>query len=83
MITSCFVFYHTESVSATEAAAAAPLAVKTVDLVIFAGQSNMSGRGGNAKAAPAVPVDTGYESIPTDICATRPRFAAEAWRPLL
>ena len=40
---------------------AAPLAVKTVDLVIFAGQSNMSGRGGNAKAAPGVPVDTGYE----------------------
>ncbi len=35
--------------------------VKTVDLVIFAGQSNMSGRGGNAMAAPAVPVDTGYE----------------------
>ena len=40
---------------------AAPLAVKTVDLVIFAGQSNMSGRGGDAKAAPGVPVDTGYE----------------------
>ncbi len=40
---------------------AAPLAVKTVDLVIFAGQSNMSGRGGNAKAAPGVPVDKGYE----------------------
>ena len=39
----------------------APLAVKTVDLVIFAGQSNMSGRGGNAKAAPGVAVDTGYE----------------------
>ncbi len=38
-----------------------PLAVKTVDLVIFAGQSNMSGRGGNAKQAPGVPVDTGYE----------------------
>ena len=40
---------------------AAPLAVKIVDLVIFAGQSNMSGRGGSVKAAPGVPVDTGYE----------------------
>ena len=39
----------------------APAALKTVDLVIFAGQSNMSGRGGNAKAAPSVPKDTGYE----------------------
>ncbi len=39
----------------------APIALKTVDLVIFAGQSNMSGRGGNAKQAPAVPVDKGYE----------------------
>ncbi len=38
-----------------------PVALKTVDLVIFAGQSNMSGRGGDAKAAPGVPVDTGYE----------------------
>ena len=38
-----------------------PFAVKTVDLVIFAGQSNMSGRGGDAKAAPGVPIDTGYE----------------------
>lgn len=38
-----------------------PMAVKTVDLVIFAGQSNMSGRGGDAKSAPGVPVDTGYE----------------------
>lgn len=38
-----------------------PMAVKMVDLVIFAGQSNMSGRGGNAKEAPGVPVDTGYE----------------------
>ena len=34
---------------------------RTVDLAIFAGQSNMSGRGGDAAAAPAVPVDTGYE----------------------
>ncbi len=39
----------------------APLALKTVDLVIFAGQSNMSGRGGDAKAAPSVAKDTGYE----------------------
>ena len=39
----------------------APMAVKTVDLVIFAGQSNMSGRGGDAKAAPGVAKDTGYE----------------------
>ncbi|MBO4889714.1 MAG: hypothetical protein J5574_01870 [Lachnospiraceae bacterium] len=38
-----------------------PMAVKTVDLVIFAGQSNMSGRGGDAKSAPGVAVDTGYE----------------------
>lgn len=37
------------------------IALKTVDLVIFAGQSNMSGRGGNAKQAPSVPVDKGYE----------------------
>ena len=36
-------------------------AVRVVDLVLFMGQSNMSGRGGNAKQAPAVPVDTGYE----------------------
>lgn len=33
----------------------------TVDLVIFAGQSNMSGAGGNAAAAPAVPHGCGYE----------------------
>ena len=39
----------------------APLALKTVDLVIFAGQSNMSGRGGDATQAPGVPADTGYE----------------------
>lgn len=41
--------------------ATTPAAVKTVDLVIFAGQSNMSGRGGNARAAPKVANDTGYE----------------------
>ncbi len=43
------------------AATPTPAALRTVDLVIFAGQSNMSGRGGNSKAAPGVPVDTGYE----------------------
>lgn len=36
-------------------------ALKTVDLVIFAGQSNMAGGGGNAAAAPSVPRDHGYE----------------------
>ncbi|MCR5686583.1 MAG: sialate O-acetylesterase [Lachnospiraceae bacterium] len=45
----------------TPAPAPTPQPLKTVDLVIFAGQSNMSGRGGDAKAAPGVPVDTGYE----------------------
>lgn len=35
--------------------------LKTVDLVIFAGQSNMAGGGGDASAAPAVPKDQGYE----------------------
>ncbi|MCR5590673.1 MAG: hypothetical protein K6F73_04010 [Lachnospiraceae bacterium] len=45
----------------TPEAAPAVQPLKTVDLVIFAGQSNMSGRGGNAAAAPAVAVDTGYE----------------------
>ena len=48
-------------VAATPTPTATPIALKTVDLVIFAGQSNMSGRGGNAAAAPGVPVDTGYE----------------------
>ena len=35
--------------------------LKTVDLVIFAGQSNMAGGGGDAGAAPAVAKDQGYE----------------------
>lgn len=35
--------------------------LKTVDLVIFAGQSNMAGGGGDAGSAPAVPKDQGYE----------------------
>ena len=62
VVASLCAFSRTESIRAAETdAAGAPLAVKTVDLVIFAGQSNMSGRGGNASAAPAVLVDTGYE----------------------
>ena len=44
----------------------APLALKTVDLVIFAGQSNMSGRGGDATQAPGVPADTGYQEEAPD-----------------
>ena len=43
-------------------AAATPV---TVDLIIFAGQSNMSGNGGNASLAPAVPAGVGYEYRPT------------------
>ena len=43
------------------AAAAAPV---TVDLIIFAGQSNMSGNGGNAALAPVVPIGHGYEYRP-------------------
>ena len=37
-------------------AAASPV---TVDLIIFAGQSNMSGNGGNASLAPVVPAGAG------------------------
>ncbi len=37
----------------------------TVDLIIFAGQSNMSGNGGNAALAPKVPAGAGYEYRPT------------------
>lgn len=36
----------------------------TVDLIIFAGQSNMSGNGGNAAQAPAVAPGQGYEYRP-------------------
>jgi len=36
-------------------------ALLTVDLVIFSGQSNMSGDGGDVKLAPAVPNKHGYE----------------------
>ncbi|MBO4901430.1 MAG: hypothetical protein J5518_01365 [Lachnospiraceae bacterium] len=38
--------------------------VMTVDLVLFAGQSNMAGTGGNARLAPAVPNGCGYEFLP-------------------
>lgn len=37
----------------------------TVDLIIFAGQSNMSGNGGNAAQAPAVAPGQGYEYRPS------------------
>ena len=36
----------------------------TVDVIIFAGQSNMSGNGGNVLLAPAVPEGAGYEYRP-------------------
>ena len=39
----------------------ATAAATVVDLVIFAGQSNMSGGGGNAAAAPKVAAGAGYE----------------------
>ncbi len=51
----------TPSPVATPEAVVTPSPLKVVDLVLFMGQSNMSGRGGNAKAAPSVPVDKGYE----------------------
>lgn len=51
----------TQAPAAVPTPTQAPIALKTVDLVIFAGQSNMSGRGGDAKSAPSVPKDTGYE----------------------
>lgn len=48
-----------------QAAAASPeVPGVTVDLIIFAGQSNMSGNGGNAALAPVVPVGHGYEYRP-------------------
>ncbi|MBR6451871.1 MAG: hypothetical protein IKS87_04130 [Lachnospiraceae bacterium] len=34
---------------------------RVVDLILFMGQSNMAGAGGNAAYAPKVPADTGYE----------------------
>ena len=34
---------------------------RIVDLILFMGQSNMSGAGGNAKYAPKVPYDEGFE----------------------
>lgn len=48
----------------SEAHAAEIPGVMTVDLVIFAGQSNMSGTGGNAALSPAVPNGLGYEFRP-------------------
>ena len=45
--------------SAKDVYAAAPANV--VDLIIFAGQSNMSGNGGDASKAPKVPTGHGYE----------------------
>lgn len=43
---------------------APPAPSVTVDLIIFAGQSNMSGNGGNAALAPVVPAGQGYEYRP-------------------
>lgn len=51
-----------DAVAPVGVAPVAPLqGVMTVDVVIFAGQSNMSGAGGNAKNAPAVAAGQGYE----------------------
>ena len=44
---------------------AADTAPVTVDIIIFAGQSNMSGNGGNAMQASVVPAGHGYEYRPT------------------
>lgn len=38
----------------------------TVDIIIFAGQSNMSGNGGNAAQAPVVPIGQGFEYRPAN-----------------
>lgn len=52
-----------------------------VDLVIFAGQSNMSGAGGNAKSAPFVANGAGYEfraiSDPTGLYPVTEPFGAK------
>lgn len=56
-----FACHTAETGAATLTPTPTPLALKTVDLVIFAGQSNMSGRGGDARQAPGVAKDTGYE----------------------
>ncbi len=42
----------------------AKASAQTVDIIIFAGQSNMSGNGGNAAMAPAVPIYAGYQYLP-------------------
>lgn len=47
--------------TSVEVRADEPGGLKTVDLVIFAGQSNMAGGGGDSVAAPSVPRDQGYE----------------------
>lgn len=53
------VIANVPTTAATSGSAA--LSIGTVDLIVFAGQSNMSGAGGNAAAAPAVPNGQGYE----------------------
>ena len=64
---TCVIFTNqafAAEVPAAPAAETQPSGVKTVDIVIFAGQSNMSGCGGNAALSPAVPNDVGYEFRP-------------------
>ena len=56
-----FLLCNTATVNAAQLPDAKVASPKIVDLVIFAGQSNMSGKGGNASQAPRVAADTGYE----------------------
>ena len=57
-----FLFIKRDSVSRLLARDVTPeLAGKQVDIILFMGQSNMSGAGGNAKEAPRVPEGAGYE----------------------
>ncbi|MCR5507065.1 MAG: hypothetical protein K6F34_00085 [Lachnospiraceae bacterium] len=53
---------QTPAVTTVEQPATPPV---TVDLIIFAGQSNMSGNGGNAALAPVVGPGQGYEYRPS------------------
>lgn len=57
-----------------------PSTLKVVDLVIFAGQSNMSGAGGSAALAPAVINGAGYEfkaiTDPTGLYTVKEPFGA-------
>lgn len=53
--------YYPTVVTPVTSTVSASNAILTVDLVIFAGQSNMSGAGGDAKSAPAVANGHGYE----------------------